>query len=96
MKAVMAFFVISIILLSGCTSKIVETGNVQDKQATETTPELSKPQTTSTKGTTQEAEITTGTTTEVTKAPEEPTQLSEPRTFQVNVVQGIGIREGPG
>ena len=40
----------------------------------------------------QQAEITEGTTVEITKASES----TGSKTYQVNVVQGIGVREGPG
>ncbi len=100
---VFVFLIMLIILLSGCTAKVVQTKDVQYTQPAESKPaeELSKPQVTSTEGSAQETEITTGIPTEVTKAPEEPPQPESPQpytpeVYQVNVVQGIGIKEGSG
>lgn len=104
MKVFILFSLISIILLSGCTAQVVETGKVQEQPPVETKETtLPRPQLTSIEVATQESEITTITTVDTTKAPEEPTPPQEqpipprePKVFQINVVQGVGIREGAG
>lgn len=75
MKALVAFSIISLILLSGCAN-----------QATE-----KEPSGTSAQQTTQ-AEITESTTVDVTKS----TEPLGPKTYHVNIVQGIGVKEGAG
>ncbi len=87
---------ILIIFLSGCLARYLEPEKASEKERQPETPlQTPQSQVTSTEETTQEAEITTGTTVEITKT-SEPTQQSGPKTYQVNVVQGIGIREGAG
>ena len=75
MKALVAFSIISLILLSGCANQATE------KEPSETTAQQ-----------TTQAEITEATTVELIKSAEP----SGPKTYQVNVVQGVGIREGSG
>ena len=81
MKALVTFSIISLILLSGCTKQ------VETKEPSETTP------TTAGQQSVQQSVVTEHATVEVTKASEEP---SSTKTYQVNIVQGIGIREGSG
>ncbi len=75
MRALVAFSIILLILLSGCANQATE------KEPSETTAQ-----------TRTQAEIIEGTTVEVTKS----TEPSGPKTYQVNVVQGIGIKEESG
>lgn len=95
------FLILSLILLilfSGCTAQVVDTGKTAEPTQTEPVQSqhsLPKPQLTTTGDATQEAEITTRTAVDVIKTPEEPMQ-QEPKIFNVNVVQGIGVAEGAG
>lgn len=98
MKVPVAVSIILIVFLAGCTSQVAKTGNIQENPSpveTKKSEPILKPQLTSAKGAGQEAEISTGTEINVTKAPQESTP-SEPKTFQVNVVQGVGISTGAG
>lgn len=106
MRIIAIFSIVSIILLAGCTGQVAKTETSEKIEQPVENPktELPKPQVTSTEGVSQEAEITTVTTTEIKEAPEpsqpsEPEilpQPSEPKTYHINIVQGIGIREGAG
>ncbi|MBI2034872.1 MAG: hypothetical protein HYT11_04035 [Candidatus Levybacteria bacterium] len=100
MRVPFVLSIISLIILSGCTAQVAKTESVPSEQpaseAEKTIETLPRPQITSTEGTIQETRITTGTDVEVTETPEEPTPPPEPRTFQVNIAQGIGIEEGSG
>lgn len=84
------------ILLAGCTGQVAKTEASEKIEQLVETPKTGfpKPEVTSTEGVAQEAEITTVTTAEITEAPETQSQPSEPKTYHINVVQGIGIREG--
>ena len=103
MKVFIVLSIISIVLLSGCTAQVVEKElnkktqppPIETKEPTGTLP---NPQITATKGATEETKITTDTTVNVTKAPEElsPSPSPQPKTFNINIVEGIGIREGSG
>lgn len=81
MRAVLIFSIISTILLSGCATQ------VEDLQ------EKSPPQETSTQGTPQETEITAVPTVETKKAPKESAMQPEPKTYNIVIAQGIGIKE---
>ena len=100
MRAFIIFSIILLIFLAGCTSQVVKTGVVEKPQqqvaTNETNAPFSKPQITSTEGSSQESKVTAATSVETTKSPEEPTKTPESKTYQVNVVEGIGIREGSG
>lgn len=87
----LAFSLILIIFLSGCLARYLESDKTSEQQ-TEETPQTQGPQVTTIGEATQEAEITTGTKVDIIKS----TEPSGPKTYQVNVVQGIGIREGAG
>lgn len=98
MKIVIIFLMISLILLSGCTAQVVQTSTEKEPELSignEPTGSVPTPQVTATQRATEETKISTVTVTEITEAPEKTT-LPEPKTFQVNIVEGIGIREGSG
>jgi len=89
MKKLLVFLplLILVIFISGCTTQVQEdiTGEV-----TETTV-LEKKITEETTLTVQ-PKLEETVTTEVT-SPVEPEETREPKTYQVNVVQGIGVKE---
>lgn len=94
MKAILILSIVSIVLLAGCTATVEQhkvEEKVEEPVENKEIPSLPKPQVTSTEGATQEAKITEGTTVQVTQG-----NASEPKTYNVNIVQGIGIREGAG
>lgn len=72
---VLAFVIVGLIILSGCTTKTIET-QTPASQA---------------EGVQQQTELTENTAVEVITS--EP---SGPKTYQVNIIQGIGVDEGAG
>lgn len=91
---VIALSLILIVFLSGCLAQYLETDSSErktQKNTTEVTGNIPQPQVKTTQETVEETKVTTGITVEVGKS-----GSSEPKTFQVNVAQGIGVKEGTG
>ncbi len=83
MKAFLYISIILIILLSGCTAQVVDTDKVQEEitQHTGSQPVENIPK----------PQLTSDKGTA-----QENTSESEPRVYQVNIVEGIGVAEGVG
>ena len=90
-----SLYLISLIFLAGCTTQVQPPEVPENRtQITPETPEkITKPETKSTQETASEVGVTTGTVVEIKQTPE---QSTGPKTFQVTVTQGIGIKEGSG